>query len=386
MLGKIITIGLCTNQKRNIFSGQAMMFDALVDFLKGKKISVSVVNLSSKYQDIQVGTIAFKRIIEYFTIILKSIPLFFKSINGVLYITTAQTQGGFLRDLIFINLAKIFGCKIVIHQFGSNFQTFYTELSPFFKFLVRNTFNKGDKIIVEGEVTKEQFFMIRNYQTKVIPVTNGLPEKNLKNTRQGKSYNPQTPFSLIYLSYMIESKGYWDVLEAVDILVNEYKKNVSCVFSGKFMSSVDDVRFDDIDIAQKSFEKFIIDKKLHNHIIYYEGLMGENKADAFIQSNVFLLPSYFKFEGQPVSVLEAMAYGSVPIVTKYRMIPNMVDDNTGVFVEPLNAKQIADFVVVLMEDPGFYSKLSQNCVDTYFEKFTLEKYCENVFYLINDLT
>lgn len=229
-----------------------------------------------------------------------------------------------------------------MQQFGSNFGNFYSELSPWFKYLVRTNFNKGHFIIVEGEFTKCQFSMLYNYQNKVVSVSNGLPERNLLITNKGKIYNPNHTFNLIYLSYMIESKGYWDVLKALNILVNTYNMNVHCVFAGSFKNSVDAVLHINELEAEEAFKLYILKNNLQNHVTYYAGLMGNAKAQAFLKANIFLLPTYFKFEGQPVSVLEAMAYGAVPVVTNYRMIPNMVTPEVGLFVDPRSPDQIAE--------------------------------------------
>ena len=382
MNNKIVAVGLKTDQKNNVFSGQAMMFDAIVDFLGKQDFSINVINLTSKYQNIKVGKFSVKRTLEYILIILRSFFILYRNRKGLLYITTAQTKSGFIRDYIFINTAHIFGYKILTQQFGSNFESFYLSLSQRFQKLVKNTFEKVDNVIVEGDFTKQQFSIIENYNTKVIPVINGLPEQNIKITGRGKLYNPKDSFNLIYLSYMIETKGYWDVLKAVDILVNEYKKNVRCVFAGVFKSSVDDELYTNEREAKNAFFQYVRDKNLKQYIEYFPGLMGDEKASAFLNSNAFLLPTYFKFEGQPVSVIEAMAYGSVPIVTNYRMIPNMVTNSTGIFVEKKSPKQIANKVKYLIENPHEYEAISQASVNRFLEKYTLNKYCYNILNII----
>jgi glycosyltransferase involved in cell wall biosynthesis len=382
---KILAVGLRTNQTINIFSGQAMMFDALVDFLQTKNFSVSVIDLTSKYTNIHVGKFSFKRTLEYLSIILGSLKLFFSCRGGLLYITTAQTKAGFLRDMVFVNLASFFNYKILMQQFGSNFESFYNGLSPFLKNVVRRTFNKGDCIVVEGELSKQQFSMLDDYARKVVPITNGLPEKNLLSSDKGKTYSKGQTFNLIYLSYMIESKGYWDVLKAIRILVQEHKKNIHCVFAGAFKHSVDAEMHTNELGAAKAFHQYIVDNNLQQHITYYEGLMGEAKARAFLNANVFLLPSYFKFEGQPVSILEAMAYGAVPVVTNYRMIPNMVTNDVGLFVEPKSPEQIAEKVLFLMENPDAYATYSQACVDRFLANYTLDKYSTNMLQVIKKI-
>jgi glycosyltransferase involved in cell wall biosynthesis len=382
---KILAIGLRTNQKNNIFSGQAMMFDALVDFFLANNCSVSVIDLTSKYTNIHVGKFSMKRALEYLTIILGSVKLFYKYRGRLLYITTAQTKAGFLRDLFFVNLASFFNYKILMQQFGSNFENFYNSLSPFLKYLVRHTFDKGSCIVVEGELTKRQFSMLNDHVNKVVSIPNGLPEKNLYNSYKGKIFSPDRTFNLLFLSYMIESKGYWDVLEAVRILIQENKKNVHCVFAGTFKHSVDAEKYKNESEAADAFKQYIDANNLQQHITYYQGLMGEAKAQAFLKAHTFLLPSYFKFEGQPVSILEAMAYGAVPVVTNYRMIPNMVTNDVGLFVEPKSPKQIAEKIVFLMENPASYASYSQACVDRFLANHTLDKYCMKMLQVINRL-
>lgn len=375
---KIIAIGLRTNQAKNIFSGQSMMFEAFIEYLQARDFDVKIIDLASKYDDINVGKIAYKRVAEYFGIILNAYSVFKKNKGSIVYITTAQTKGGFYRDYIFINFAKFFKCKLLLQQFGSNFQNFYTSLSPRFQKIVLETFNKGDYLIVEGEVTRQQFKILDNFDSKVLIVRNGLPEKNIQNGKDGKVYKKGDTFNMIYLSYMIESKGYWDVLHAVKILKNDYRLDIKCVFSGAFKASVDDALFSDINEAEKAFEKYIKEHKLESSIVYYKGLMGDKKAEEFKKSNVFLLPSYFKFEGQPVSVLEAMAYGSVPIVTNYRMIPEMVTNESGIFVNAKSPQEIADAIKTLIEDTDYYAKLSKASVDRYQKYYTLDNYCNNL--------
>ncbi len=385
MIDKIIAIGTTTDRKRKIITGQSMMFDATVEILIEKGYTVQIVNLTSKYTDFKVGKINTKRIFEYFSIIIGSIPKFYKNRGGILYIATAQVKSGFLRDFVFVHLAAFFRYRILIQQLGSNFEVFYNGSSPFFKFLIRITFNKGKKIIVEGEFSKKQFSMFKNYEYKVVSIPNGLPERELKTSLTGKTYKKDESFTLLYLNNMIESKGYWDVLEAMDILINKLHRNVSCIFVGVFMISVDDERFSKIEDAKLSFKDFIKNKSLNNCISYYNGLIGADKADVFLKSNVFLLPSYYKFEGQPIAVLEALAYGSVPIVTNYRMIPTMVTDECGLFVEKKSPNIIAEKISFLMDNPDKYKEYSQAGVNRYNDFFTLDKYCNSILNLISSI-
>jgi glycosyltransferase involved in cell wall biosynthesis len=60
---------------------------------------------------------------------------------------------------------------------------------------------------------------------------------------------------------------------------------------------------------------------------------GEEKKQIFMNSDIFLLPSYA--EGQPVTILEAMAAGLPIIASNVGAIPDVVQDGkNGLIIEP----------------------------------------------------
>ena len=198
-----------------------------------------------------------------------------------------------------------------------------------------------------------------------------------------KSYDDSKPFMLLYLSNMIWSKGYFDVLEAIDCLVNKERLNVKCVFAGQFMSSSDD---EGPNMANKDdFIRFVNSHNLNTHIIYHSGLYGDEKDKIFEESNVFILPTYYINEGQPISIIEAMAYGCVPIVTDYRHIPVMVNENNGCFVEAKSPGMIANTVKYLMDNQDIYMSKSKQCIYDYQRQFTFTVFADKVVECINSI-
>lgn len=377
-VNKLLAIGKMPNYSRNLFSGQATMFAAFIDYLKEYDYEVSIIDLTLKSDTTKVGTISLIKYWEYIHIVFASIFQFIMNKNTTVYLTTAQTKGGFLRDLFFINIATVFNCPIYAQQFGSNFKNFYTSQKAPLQKRIFTTFNKCKKIIVEGNLTKQQFLDLNFTEDKLVVVQNGLPEKSIPLNISPKNHTSGSPFRLLYLSYLIESKGYLDVLHAMDILVNIKKLNVECIFSGKFMLSEDDERFSTIQEYRNYVDFFITQNNLTKSITFYEGLFGESKKDSFLRANVFILPTYFKFEGQPVSVLEAMAYGCVPIVTEHSMIPDMVDQSCALFVNPKKPEEIANSIDTLISNPELYTSKSKSCISRYLKDFTLIEYCKKM--------
>lgn len=49
--------------------------------------------------------------------------------------------------------------------------------------------------------------------------------------------------------------------------------------------------------------------------------MGRSlKLDLFVESHVFVLPTYYLFEGQPIGIIEAYAAGCVVVTTRHSNI------------------------------------------------------------------
>jgi len=80
---------------------------------------------------------------------------------------------------------------------------------------------------------------LKSYLKNVISLPNGLPEKDL-GLAKVKNYRFGDKFQILFLSNLIISKGYLDLLSAINILINKRNIIVHCSFVGKFINAVDD--------------------------------------------------------------------------------------------------------------------------------------------------
>ena len=94
---------------------------------------------------------------------------------------------------------------------------FIESSSSFIKLIIRYAIKKVDKIIT-GEVLTHQFdFIPPHVRPEIVVVPNGLPwDKSNKFVK--KTIVKNQPIKLLYLSNMIPSKGYMNVLKACEIL------------------------------------------------------------------------------------------------------------------------------------------------------------------------
>lgn len=386
MIKKLIMVGT-TTQNNKFVNGQSMMFQLFADHLHEKNIKTSIVDFGRSVSPHQhkkrvSGKFDIFKLVDNFLLFFHFLFVLVRNPRTMVYINTSQSRVGFVRDYFFVNLAKFLNHKIVIHQFGANYGNFYNSQSLQTQKMIKRTLSHAEVIVVEGDYTKRQFSFLQNYSSKVIPLTNGLPEKINYDGVSPKRIESNEPLELLYLSNLIEGKGYWDVLEAMDILVNQHQLNINAVFSGRFLKDEKDEKFVSSSEAKQFFNQFV-EENIKGRVKHTEGLFGEQKSAAFSKAHFFLLPTYYINEGQPVSVLEALAYGCVPIVTAYRLIPDMVNLDNGIFVNPKSPHEIANVIINMMENPYQYERLSKQGLHYYKQNFTAEIYVTKLLDLIN---
>jgi glycosyltransferase involved in cell wall biosynthesis len=102
------------------------------------------------------------------------------------------------------------------------------------------------------------------------------------------------------------------------------------------------------------------------------------------QSKIFILPS--RWEGLPVSILEAMSKAKPIIATKVGGIPEILEDGkTGLLVEPENEIDLAKAIKELLNNYDYAKKLGETGYNVVKNKFSIEKYSDNLYKLYNDL-
>lgn len=85
------------------------------------------------------------------------------------------------------------------------------------------------------------------------------------------------------------------------------------------------------------------------------------------------MPTYF--EGLPMSLLECMSYGVVPVITPVGSILEVVvDGNNGLFIKVKDTDSIVDAISKINSDRNVLNKLSVNARETIFSKFSTHQY------------
>ncbi|MEA3280610.1 MAG: glycosyltransferase family 4 protein [Thermodesulfobacteriota bacterium] len=361
------------------YVGQSIAFQMLVEGIRKHHLPYAVVDLSGKRKSYG-GAASWARALEYIKILF---DYFYKSILGkkTIYITIAQSRHGFLRDFVIIWLAYLKGHRIVCHLKGGNYDNFYEAQPKWLRWLIRKTLLRTDSLLVLGQRLRDMYNFEPKLKNRIQVVPNGLPF-HLNKLEMPKTLpeNKSEPIRLLYLSNLIESKGYLDLLEAVRILVKEYEISIECRFCGLFLANKpDDVLVHDAVHGQKLFEDFVTTNNLEKNVTYCGVVSGEEKNNELRNAHFFVLPTNYDNEGQPVSIIEAMAFGNVVISTDYRAIPDMVvHGKTGFLVPYGQPKVIARVIADSIGDHEMYRKMSKAALEHFQKHFTREAHLSRI--------
>ena len=170
--------------------------------------------------------------------------------------------------------------------------------------------------------------------------------------------------NILFLSNFIKSKGYIELLRAASLLKEH--KEIKFHFAGHFFEEED----------RKEFLNTIENLDINN--VKFHGIVkGKQKKKLLESCDIFALPTYYHIEGQPISIIEAMANGLSIITTNHAGIPDIVSDDNGIFVRKKNSLDIAEAIKLLVSDRKKMSEMAvenrNHVMNNYLEKHYIER-------------
>ena len=366
--------------------GQSISFEMLRDDFIARSLPHWLLNISGGAASRRDGSFSLGRAVALMAPLCRITILPFLRYRNF-YLTIAQSWNGFLRDLWFIALAKIGRHRIVLHLKGGSYDNFYYSLGNLRQWVVRKTLGGADCIIILGDRLIPMFDFVPNSADKIIVVSNGCPlpkealpsaAKSLPNT------DSEEPINILYLSNLIDSKGYRDVLQAVAILKHHKKLKVLCSFCGQFLIASDTRLFYNSDEAEADFKAQIKALNIEDVVTWNGVVVGDEKIKALNEAHFMVLPTQYNNEGQPVAIIEAMAMGAVVVGSRWRTIPDMLDNGqAGILVDSNSPLQIVDAIAKTANDPETYNRISNAAIKQFHDKYSRQQHLDELIAAIN---
>ena len=266
---------------------------------------------------------------------------------------------GFLKDVPFVLLCKLFGRKIIIHQHNKG-MSIDIDSWPY-RWLLPLCYNNAKVILLSWRLYDDISSVVRKEDVMICPNGIAIPD----NVPADHNKKESQVVRLLFLSNLIESKGVIVLLDALKLLMER-----GCSFRCDFVGG------ETKEISAKRFAKEVENRGLDGFAFYAGCLYGDNKARIFNDSDIFVFPTFYENECFPLVLLEAMSHHLPIVTTDEGGIPDMVEDGkNGLICEKNDPESLAECIIRLLQDEAMrnemgaagYALLKSHYTEQHFE-------------------
>lgn len=307
--------------------------------------------------------------------VLNSVILIFKLYTvckkfDCIYYTVSQSLAGACKDVIVFLILWDQLDKFVLHSHGFGLRYEVLQKSRFIHHFYLKISRRVRTILVLGETHK-------------VCISEVLPEANLKILTNCAAQNLfvddnwiikkfstiNEKIKLVFLSNLLPGKGHLELLQGFAMLPNDQSSQFELTFAGGFLSENEEINFK---------ERI---KDLNN--VFYAGVLGfDAKCKLLHTSHVFCLPTYYAYEGQPISILEAYASGCVVLTTPHAGIPDICSDRNGFIVTTKSSLEVYRTLQQLLLKREHLQHIGKQNLDVAKVKFSEEGFKKNIVGLL----
>jgi glycosyltransferase involved in cell wall biosynthesis len=298
--------------------------------------------------------------------------------RSVLHVSLGQTWTSLIRDGVPLWLARARRRKkrVVISLNGSNFMEWNGQR------LVARVFIRllklAQVVTVVGESQQKRLIAlgIPRETVRIVPNTcdvTCLDERQVSEKQQGAD-----PIRILFLSSLIDTKGYPEYLEAMTALSAKPGPFIEAILCGPLTASQFSERFQSNMEAGQWIESKIaeINSSSRASARWIPGARGDAKWVLYQKANIFVLPSRYRVEAQPVVLLEAMAHGCAIITTSIGEIRTILSENEARFLSAGSAEEVAEAIEQLVLDAAERQRLALAGLRRFQREFALNRYVQ----------
>lgn len=279
-----------------------------------------------------------------------------------IHINTSFEPLSIYRDFLLTLVSNFLGKPVLLHIHGGRYLV--EEMDGTVLNYCAGEMLRGASGILALSSNEKDTLIIRYPGLRVDVLPNAVP---LSKFQSGKPEN-DIPV-IIFLGRIHKSKGLETIIHAAKEL-----KEAGKLFQFRCYGTGPDE------------EKFVSEMtSLLGGSFSFGGVVGGNeKWDALRSADIFLLPS--DFEGLPLSLLEAMSCGCIPVVTDVGSIGTLViNGENGFLVERSNVGQVVDKLSYLLENRTQWKDLQTAARSTIVRDFLMDGYVKKLGQIYRDI-
>lgn len=346
----------------NPITGQSIAFKEIYDGYEGRKILCDITRCNNKL----LNSIYVFLYIPYI-FLLKSFD--------VVYFTCSRSTLGFIKDFWLVFFSCLFKKRVVNHLHGDDFNIFYSQSNYILKFFINFCYRYVETSIVLLPKMKNQFADFPDMNIEV--VSNSFPKEFLD---MDKDILRKDGNTITYFSNLMYSKGIIVFLDAIYQLlkVNPYVRiNIAGAFLGDYLKSYSEVK--------EMFENrlMIITNNFPNRVSYLGIVKGIEKSNLLKKSDIMVLPTFYKTEAYPISIIEGMFYGNAIVATNHNYLPDIINAQSGVLVEKCSVDDLIKGISYLLKNESLLKSIQSFNRSLAITKYSPEQYVKNISKILN---
>ena len=336
--------------------GQSQMVQYLVEGLRADPaLGIEVIHVDARLSDglEDVGTARGGKLPRLLRYCAQAIGQRWKrGVTTLYYVPSPPKRASLYRDWIVLALLRPWFRDIVFHWHSVGLgEWLATQARPWERWLSHLLLGRATLSIVLAETNRAD--AERLGPRRIAVVSNGVadpcPDFALtlgveRAARFARRQAEDGEVQVLFMALCVRDKGVFDAVEAI-ALANELGAGEPTPL--RFRLTVGGA-FPTPEL-EREFQQLLRDRGAAECVEHVGFLQGEAKAAALRTAEVFLFPTYYANEGQPLGVAEAMAFGLPVVTTRWRAIPEMLPAGSPGLVEPRQPAQAAAALLTMVK-------------------------------------
>lgn len=202
-----------------------------------------------------------------------------------------------------------------------------------------------------------------DFETRLLPRRRERHELRVKCLEGDTSVAP-IQVRILYLAHCTREKGVFSAVDSVllasrELAARRIPIQLRLTVAGNFVTADEELEF----------KQRLEDPEISALVSHAGFVSGERKTALLSEADVFLFPTRYHGENQPVNLIEAMAFGLPIVTTRWRSLPEMLPENyPGLVNSPEPAEIAPTLLKVLVERNG--EPVRQH----FLQRFTMERH------------
>lgn len=260
------------------------------------------------------------------------------------------SRGSFYRKFTMAMIARVARVAVVAHVHGGHFDVFYANSPRPVKRAIRSLLAHSGVVIALGDSWSQRLTAIEPSADVIVMPNPARPGEAVAQPAG------RDPVEVLFVGRLEDAKGVWDLLAAWHDMQQRIDRPARLTLVGEGDLERARLTIRDLGVAET---------------VTVTGWLDPAEVQVLLRhSHVLVLPSFI--EGQPMSILEAMANGLCVIASSVGGIPDLLGDSAGVLLQAGDVPALTSALASVVSDDQLRATLGAAALDRIREDFDID--------------